>query len=317
MDTRKYIDTALKLLDPRYREFEPAIGDRSASCMAVRAIDTKARTVEAVASTSQVDRYEEIVEPSAYAKWLPHFMANPVLMPGHQYTLADGKPAQIGTWLDVRITSEGLVGTAWFDEDETADAWWRKYSHPDPRKRAKGFSVGFLSHAWEMREFDQPHGRKRLRVFTEVELLEISAVPIPANRGALAREASAVGGDSIEAADADGEDNGGGKLSNRQLAIALRMLRPVIRREVGLAVSRELLGTLVEETVEACMRAWGGCHRGGGHHHQGDLSYVDPDSLDELESPDADDPADTAEATETAAALHDTLRNLLAPPAGR
>ena len=225
MNKTKYIDAVMKLLDPRFREIEPATGDQGSLGMMVRSFDEKNRTVEAVVSTAEVDRYEEIVEPKAYKKWLKNFMANPVLMPGHQYTRADGKPAQIGTWLDLRIETDGLVGTAWFDEDETADAWWKKYSNPDPKKRARGFSVGFLSHAWEMREFKGESSTKRLRVFTEVELLEISAVPVPANRGALAR--SAMFGETLE-------------LSAQTTEGDHKQLRELIASAVHEAVKKEL-----------------------------------------------------------------------------
>ncbi len=92
---------------------------------------------------------------------------------------------QIGNWLDMRIEKDYVIGTAWFNETDKGEEWWKLYSHPDKKKRARGFSVGILVHGWEMREFDMGGGvKKQIRVFTEVELIEVSATPIPANRGA-------------------------------------------------------------------------------------------------------------------------------------
>jgi HK97 family phage prohead protease len=254
----KYADVIRKILDASTRELEPSAGDQGAREMVVRGINLNDRTVEAVVSTHDPDRYEEIVDPRAYKKWLKTFMQNPVLMPGHQYTRADGKPAQIGTWLNLSVEEGGLVGTAWFDEDETSDAWWRKYSNPDPKKRAKGFSVGFLAHAWEMRDFDMKEGpRKRLRVFTEVELLEISAVPIPANRAALSRAASAGMGATVP-----------GELL--EIQSDHDELRSLIATEIAKALDADLNGRLaglIENVVETYQRL-----QVQGHHHDDDGS---------------------------------------------
>jgi hypothetical protein len=48
-------------------------------------------------------------------------------------------------------------------------------------------SVGFITHAFEMREMEFDGSTQRVRVFTDVELIEISAVAIPANRESLIR----------------------------------------------------------------------------------------------------------------------------------
>ncbi len=73
----KYIDPAIRLLNPQERELEPSAGDLVCASMEVRDVNVEQRTVEAVVSTADVDRYEEIIEPKAYRKWLKTFMSNP------------------------------------------------------------------------------------------------------------------------------------------------------------------------------------------------------------------------------------------------
>ena len=198
---QKYLDGQAKLLDPRSRDLEPADGDLSCVEMCVRKIDTAARTVEAIVSTADVDRYQEIVEPKAYKKWLKHFMANPVMLAAHDHSAwSTGDPTTIGRWKDIQVTDKGLLATCEFmPDDELAEKYWRRYRDG----YMKAFSVGFIAHAWEMRDFEMAGGvTKRLRVFTEVELLEISAVAVPANRQALAR-AAGFGGSDKGTPDAD------------------------------------------------------------------------------------------------------------------
>ncbi len=187
----KYIDSASRMLDPRSRDLEPAAGDYSNSWLRVRNIDDDKRQVTALVSTPNPDRYEEIVEPSAFAKWLPTFMDNPVFLSGHRHGSPDGQPTVLGQWVKMEVTKEGLFGTAQFDdEDELAKRFWNHYR----KKNMRGFSVGWLTHEWEMREFDLGNGiKRRIRVFTEVELLEVSAVAVPANRQSVARAASFAG----------------------------------------------------------------------------------------------------------------------------
>ncbi len=206
MKTNKYIvgHEDERLLDPRFRDIEPSQGDYFEREMVVRGVDEAERTVDAAVSTGDIDRYEEIVEPEAYRKWLKVFMENNVMLPAHQHASFDGTPMQIGNWLDLQIAKTEVLGTTWFNESAKGEEWWRLYSHPDPRKRAKAFSVGFIAHEWEMREFNLTDGvKKRIRVFTEVELLEISACPVPANRGALARAASLMTGKGADTDDTE------------------------------------------------------------------------------------------------------------------
>jgi len=181
-------------LDPTIRTTEPAAGDIGHNRMFLQpgSIDEDNRTARFVCSSGEVDRYGEIVEPQAFARWLPVFMQNPVLLAGHAHIGPAGEPTTIGHWIDLEVTEQGLVGTAQFLADDPsglADAYWYRYLNG----AQKAVSVGFIVHRFEMRQIDQDGQRQLTRVFTEVELVEISAVAIPANRESLIRAASMPG----------------------------------------------------------------------------------------------------------------------------
>lgn len=184
MNKNKYLIPELRFLDPRTREVEPSKGDLGAVGMAVKAINEQERSIEFVCSTGNVDRYEEIIDPSAFKELLPVFETNPVFLAGHQHSSFTGEPTVIGHWRDLKITSDGLVGKAHFANTPLAETYWQLYIE----NHMRAVSVGFITHEWEMREIN----KNKIRVFTKVELIEISAVAVPANREALARAASFV-----------------------------------------------------------------------------------------------------------------------------
>lgn len=142
-----------------------------------KAVNADRRSVDAVMSTDALDRYLEVINPKAWVKRLSRFLSSPVLLKDHDHT----KP--IGHWENVRVTDEGLVGTAIFAD--TKDANERFALHNGGH--VKGFSVGFIPHAWSFREQDVEGKTKRVRVFEDCELLECSSVAIPANPDALQR----------------------------------------------------------------------------------------------------------------------------------
>lgn len=154
--------------------------------------------------------YEVNCSTVGIAKWLPTFMQNPVFVAGHLYLAPDGKSTVIGRWLDLQITQDGLEGTAKFlADDELGDNYWKRYS----QSMQSAVSVGWITHAYEMRELQIDGKKQMVRVFTEVELIEISAVVIPANRECVAKHLAA-----NAASQADAEHAGGSLLD----AAALR-----------------------------------------------------------------------------------------------
>lgn len=228
-------------LDPILREMEPEKGAIGCSIARVKSIDEANRTVTAIVSTPNVDRYEEIVDPKAFKKFLKVFMTNPVFVAGHTYIGWSGEPTVIGHWQSVEITDEGLIATAKFADTALAEEYWRLYSGG----HMKAFSVGWITHEWKMEEFEiAPGVRKKIRVFTLVELIEISAVAIPANRESLVRAASATRlNESAEIKQLNADD-----------------VRDLIRKHVGEEIKKQLstepggpMQILIEDVVDIAL----------------------------------------------------------------
>lgn len=158
----------------------------------LEAVDSQAYTVDAMVSTVNADRYNEIVLPSALARRLEAYQRNPVHLWAHD-------PRQmanvIGKALDVRAVSGGFRARFQYAVDENPQA-------------AMGFkliaggylsaySVGFYALAWvyaDQVEKAAPEIRAELAgmdltgvdvIFTDVELFEISLCAVPANRESL------------------------------------------------------------------------------------------------------------------------------------
>lgn len=221
----------------------------------VKSVNTARRAVHAVMSTGTIDRYGEILEPRAFARRLGVFESNPVLLADHDHT------RQIGHWEGVKVTDDALVGDAIFAEgSEKAEEYWRL--HRDGHR--KGFSVGFINHAWEMRDVTVGGEKKRVRTYTEVELVECSSVAVPANPDALMRMLRSVGG-------------GGDGDAHRQLMEALGQLGPqhrekqlkeqidAIRKAVRECLSPEpggALHLLIEAVIEQMQADQGGRDEG-------------------------------------------------------
>ena len=137
--------------------------------------------IEGLASATTVDREFDRVESDAFAKSLPEFMKNPVVLFNHDFF----RP--IGSVLALEMRPEGLWVKCRIDDDEV-----RRWVSEG---RVRAFSVSFIPTA---RRFDpnprakdtDPSGQKRpepseIRVITEAELLEVSVVSVPMNRDAL------------------------------------------------------------------------------------------------------------------------------------
>jgi len=179
------------ILDWHERTAEPEQGDYGFTRMKQRGIDEDKRQVHFLCSTDTVDRYGEIVEPEAYRASLDSFMDNPVFAAGHQHIGLSGEPTVIGHWEKVWISKDGLEGIAQFDdEDELSKRYWNNYR----KGHMRAVSVGFIANAWEMRDVEIAQERQRVRVFTSVDLIEISAVMVGANPDALVRRSANSGG---------------------------------------------------------------------------------------------------------------------------
>jgi HK97 family phage prohead protease len=125
----------------------------------------------AVASNPTLDRDGEIIVPSAFLKDLGRYRANPVILAAHTHRSMDGTPTIIGRADMVRVENNALIFEMTFAETPVAQQWQSLYEGGF----AKAFSVGFLG-----KEGAYDKARQGF-TWTRVELLEISAVPVPSN----------------------------------------------------------------------------------------------------------------------------------------
>lgn len=148
----------------------------------VKAVNEQDRTLDAVASTRDLDRDKDIIEPSAFVESLDSFKANPVILAIHQHRLSTGSSPVIGSAIpdSIKITDNEVLFTMTFATTALGEEYWQLYRD----KHMRAFSIGFIPIEYEDKK-DESLGW--VRTFTKIELLEISAVPVPSNRSALAR----------------------------------------------------------------------------------------------------------------------------------
>ena len=136
-----------------------------------------------IASTDSVDRDDEIILPSAFKNLKTFLETNPVILWAHNYSVPP-----IGKAVNGKISDNMLTLDIEFAETE----FGREVKYLYDNGFMSSFSVGFIPKAWDR----DPDGRL---VFTEVELLETSAVPVPANAQAnIMRTAKSAGVDLTE-----------------------------------------------------------------------------------------------------------------------
>jgi HK97 family phage prohead protease len=131
-----------------------------------RGVHEGERTVEAVISSSARDRDGDIVEASGWQ--LENFLKNPVVLWMHRYE------APIGRSLEIRREGELLIARTRFARTPLAEEIWQLYKEGV----LSAWSVSFIALEWE----PLPSGGRR---YTKQELLEYSAVSVPANPEAL------------------------------------------------------------------------------------------------------------------------------------
>lgn len=137
-----------------------------------KANDDGNRLIEGYASTNDLDRQGDIVEPEAFRTAIAEFMTNPILFYMHEWrNLPIGKinAANIdktGFWVKAQITKS----------NDTANKVWSLIQEGV----LKTFSIGFdiLDGAWEVVDGDE------IFRITKLRLYEVSVVNIPANRHA-------------------------------------------------------------------------------------------------------------------------------------
>lgn len=134
----------------------------------------------AIATDASTDRDGEIVDPAGLDT--SNFERNPVLLYAHDY-----RSDPIGKVLSIRRDGSRVLFTPQFaiNISERAKQYFEMYKEGF----LNAFSIGFIPREWKDQQ--DADGSMR-RIFTKTELLEISAVPVPANPNALvlAREYS-------------------------------------------------------------------------------------------------------------------------------
>lgn len=160
----------------------------------IRGVDEKNNTVTALVSGEKLDRYREVILASAWSKDLANFKAHNVMVSSHRYS---DLRAQIGEVPSTKSANEGLEAKLKYYAGEgnpEADWAWQL-----ALKGKAAYSVGFISHKEVFKGDDgyddlvaglrerEALGKKDepRRIFTEVELLEISHVLVPAYPEAL------------------------------------------------------------------------------------------------------------------------------------
>jgi len=152
-----------------------------------KAIDAEKRHIDFIISTSATDRYRDVVDVSGWD--LKAYRKNPVVLFGHM-----GSIPPIGKAFNVRRDGDALKATAEFMPQDIS-----AFAHSIFRMYQEGYlravSVGFRPLKWEWitDESGDPTGGIH---FKRQELLEFSAVPVPANPEAL-MEARSKGIDTL------------------------------------------------------------------------------------------------------------------------
>lgn len=142
----------------------------------VKSIDKDLGTLEAIFSTQDVDRHGDVVLQEGWD--LVNFKKNPVILNSHNY----GDAAEvIGKASQVKIDGKKLVGKITFavNENPKAKVIFDLYAGGF----LNAFSVGFIPTKFK----DNKDGTKDWYTIEEAELLEVSAVSVPANARALAK----------------------------------------------------------------------------------------------------------------------------------
>jgi HK97 family phage prohead protease len=144
----------------------------------VKEHDPEKRVISFRGSTGDIDRCNEVVEPKGWK--LDNYQKNPVFLWAHNYS-----SPPIGKAVRVKKGKDGLdfdIQFATAEEYPFADTIFKLYQGG----YLKSVSVGFIPLEWEDHKWEDGKERpKPDRTILKQELLELSAVSVPANPNAL------------------------------------------------------------------------------------------------------------------------------------
>jgi HK97 family phage prohead protease len=143
------------------------------------------RTVSFVISDESVDRHNSIIKSDAWD--LEPFKENPIAGWGHEVYGGWRAPDPdniIGGWRNLRIEDNELIGELAFEDEQTnpkAEKIYRKVKSGT----LNSVSVGFLPKKSHVGDPEKTKGEiEGVHYYDDVELVEVSIVPIPSNKNA-------------------------------------------------------------------------------------------------------------------------------------
>jgi HK97 family phage prohead protease len=166
------------------------------STTVVKNVNKEKRQLTLMASTKDMDRDNEIILPAAYRNTIGNYLKNnPIILPSHNY-----RADSIGKAVSAKITDDGLEMTIEFAPTPEGQRYWQLYEGGYQRS----FSVGFRPKSYKdvtedsikdgMVEYEIDEKKNTLpyinglrRIFTDVELLEVSTCAIPCNPNAVSQ----------------------------------------------------------------------------------------------------------------------------------
>jgi HK97 family phage prohead protease len=159
----------------------PVVGTmrHSAFTPEIRSIDEAKRTIDFVSSTESIDRYGDSIKVSGWK--LDNYRRNPIFLWAH-----DHKSPPIGKTLDVHVEQSpvpALVQKVEFASYPFADQIFQLFKG----RFLNSCSVGFIPLEKPTPILDEEGRSTGGYAFTSQELLELSAVPIPANPDCVSR----------------------------------------------------------------------------------------------------------------------------------
>lgn len=137
----------------------------------IKAVNDNEGTLTAYVSTGGKDRMDEVLEPSGAD--LKTYRKNPVVLWAHDYSTPP-----IGKDLWTKKDDKGILSKVKFADTDFAQEIFGLYKEGF----MNAFSVGFIPKKW----VDGKGDKQASRTYTEWEMIEYSAVPVPANPEALA-----------------------------------------------------------------------------------------------------------------------------------
>jgi len=142
--------------------------------------------IEVICSTGAEDRDGDVLDPAGWQ--LDSFKQNPVFLAEHQHRLDNGRSPVLGSFKQIDVVpGVGLCGRIAFANTDLG----REYKSLYKEGHMAAVSVGFTPLASE----PLPGGKSRSgKRYTKMELLEVSACPVGANREALTVVRGAGGG---------------------------------------------------------------------------------------------------------------------------